>query len=71
MASIEASPGILHGIGLQDRDRRFMFPGIPELKAMTAWLSEDAPAEMRYLAPPAPAPTSGGAPVVREVVIPE
>jgi tetracycline 7-halogenase / FADH2 O2-dependent halogenase len=71
MAVIQESPGMLRGIGLQDPNRRFMFPGIPELKAMTAWLCGDAPEEMRYLAPPLPAPTISGAPAVREVIIPE
>lgn len=71
MAAIEASPGMLQGFGLQDANRRFMFPGIPELKAMTAWLSDTAPQEMRYLAPRTPASAQSGAPGVREVIIPE
>ncbi|MCP3760665.1 NAD(P)/FAD-dependent oxidoreductase [Streptomyces sp. TBY4] len=71
MKAIEESPGILRGFGLQDKNRRFMFPGMPELKAMSAWLLDDAPEEMRYLAPKDPTPAVSGAPAVREVIIPE
>lgn len=68
MKAIEASPGILRGIGIEDKNRRFMFPGIPELKAMSAWLLDEAPDEMSYLAPTVP---PGAASSVREVIIPE
>ncbi|MFI1864913.1 NAD(P)/FAD-dependent oxidoreductase [Streptomyces jumonjinensis] len=71
MKVIETSPGILRGIGLEDKNRRFMFPGIPELKSMSAWLLDDAPQEMGYLAPTDPATAASGASGVREVIIPE
>jgi len=72
MRNIAESPGLLRGIGIQEASRRFMFPGIPELKAMSRWLAEDAPAGMSYLVP-----ANDSASVVRDpvaahrVVIPE
>ncbi|MGW3725157.1 NAD(P)/FAD-dependent oxidoreductase [Streptomyces sp. NPDC000851] len=71
MAAIENSPGILRGIGIEDKNRRFMFPGIPELKAMSAWLLDEAPEEMRYLAPAESTAGASGVSAPREVIIPE
>ncbi|MEK2494332.1 tryptophan 7-halogenase [Kitasatospora purpeofusca] len=71
MDRIQRSEGVLRGIGLEDRERRFMFPGIPELKDMTVWLTQQAPAEMRYLAPADPSGSTAGTRSASEVIIPE
>lgn len=72
MSAITDSPGILRGIGIEDKSRRFMFPGIPELKDMSRWLSDHAPAEMRYLTPKSDSPALARNPVsAHRVIIPE
>lgn len=49
LKQVLASEWILHGIGLQDPEKRWVFPGPPDLKAVGMWLALQAPAEMRYL----------------------
>lgn len=72
MACIERSPGVLGGIGIQERDRRFLFPGPAELAAMASWLTTQAPEEMRYLVSGIDGRTAGGtpAPVDEKLAIP-
>jgi FADH2 O2-dependent halogenase len=49
LKTIAGSEAVLHGLGVHDPERRFMYPSTADLKAMARWLATDAPAEMRYL----------------------
>lgn len=50
MKRVAESDGVIPGIGLGDRDRRFIHPDPGSLDDMVRWLAVDGPPELRYLA---------------------